>query len=142
MKTLSDLCLTYHNLLEPEEKIEIGAVITSTFLKFMIVCLEFISSRESILMRILFDYYTEEQIKLLGKKIIEVLPDADLLISTLWIVRGNNNHEIINWFESIKDIIQPLSLNYLITITESELPGYRWEKIREKLTEGVMMEQN
>jgi hypothetical protein len=121
------------------EKIVSGRKLSEVFVRFLVFNLEHMAKEEDILNKILWRYYTDDKIKQINKQIVDNTPRPLLELNTTWMLRGINNNEATLWMKSIEKEAPAPVFQALFTKAEKELSPYRFRKIIEELTEGVML---
>ena len=118
---------------------EMANVLYKTFVQFMVFNLEHMSKEETILNKILWRYYSDEEILAIQKNILASLTPWSATNGSRWMMRGLNNPEIVGWFKSIEESASEAAFQKLFAIAERELPERRFRHVLETLTEGVML---
>lgn len=121
------------------EKIVSGRKLSEVFVRFLVFNLEHMAKEEDILNRILWRYYTDEEIKQINKQIVDNTPRPMIELNTTWMLRGINNSEATLWMKTIEKDAPEQVFQALFAKAEKELSPYRFRKIIENLTEGVML---
>jgi hemerythrin-like domain-containing protein len=111
--------------------------LSKTFVQFMVFNLEHMAKEESILNKILWRYYSDEEILDIQKKIVANLSPWSASVSSRWIIRGLNNPEIVRWLRSVEESAPETVFQNLFATAEKELPAHRFRRVQEAL-EGVM----
>ena len=95
------------------------------------------AKEENILNRILWRYYSDEEILNIQRQIVANLSPWSASVSSRWIMRGLNNPEILHWLRSVEESAPETVFQNLFATAERELPGHRFLRIQEAL-EGAM----
>lgn len=111
--------------------------LSKTFIHFMVFNLEHMAKEESILNKILWRYYSDEEILDIQKKIIANLSPWSASVGSRWMMRGLNNPEIVRWLKSVEETAPEAIFQNLFATAEKELPEHRFRQVLEAL-EGVM----
>ena len=112
--------------------------LAKTFMQFMIFNLEHMSKEETILNKILWRYYSDNEIVDIQNKIIAALTPWSAATGSRWMMRGLNDPEIIRWLKTIEESAPETVVQNLFDTAEKELPEHRFRKVLEALTEGVL----
>ncbi|MGZ8558901.1 MAG: hypothetical protein ACXWWC_11225 [Chitinophagaceae bacterium] len=132
---LRGLLLVYNHAVKTEVKIETGQAINHAFIAFMIFNLEQMAKEELVLNKILWRYYTDEEILDINHRIIRSTSQDVVAFTSAWMMRGLSNTEISGWLKALeKNAPQPV-LAQVFDIAEKELPDNRFRKVIENLTE-------
>jgi len=136
---LRGLLTVYNHAVRTDVKIETGQAIHGAFINFMIFNLEHMAKEETILNKILWRYYSDEEIMDISRRIISTIPQSDMEITNAWMMRGLSNTEISGWLKTAeKNAPQPVFAQ-LFSIAERELPEDRFRKVLENLAQTAMV---
>jgi Hemerythrin HHE cation binding domain len=136
---LRGLLTVYNHAIKTEVMIETGQAITRAFIDFMIFNLEHMANEETVLNKILWRYYSDEEIIAINQRIVAAIPQSELAVTSAWMMRGLSNTEISSWLKAVeKNAPQPV-FTQLFSLAEKELPDNRFRKVLENLTEGTMV---
>jgi len=109
------------------------------FEAFLVFNLEHMKKEETVLNKVLWRYYSDQEILDIQKQILErITPWAAVQTST-WMMRGLNNAEISKWLKSVEQTAPPEVFQQLFDLAEKELPQNRFQNVLESLTDGVML---
>ena len=122
----------------PVVRPEMANVLYKTFVQFMVFNLEHMSKEENILNKILWRYYSDEEILSIQKNILAGLTPWSATNSTRWMMRGLNNAEIVSWLKSVEESAPEAAFQKLFAIAERELPERRFSHVLESLTDEAM----
>lgn len=122
----------------PLVRTEMANELTKTFVHFMVFNLEHMSKEENILNKILWRYYSDDEILAIQKKILASLSPWSAATGSRWMMRGLNNPEIVRWLRSVEESAPESVFQNLFATAEKELPEHRFRRVLETLTEGVM----
>ena len=136
---LRGLLTVYHHAIKTEVKIETGQAINKTFNEFMIFNLEHMAKEETVLNKILWRYYSDEEIRAINQRIVASIPPEEMSVTSAWMMRGMSNAEISGWLKEVEKKAPESVFTQLFSIAEKELPSGRFRKLLENLTEGTMV---
>lgn len=136
---LRGLLTVYSYAIKPEVKIETGQSITRAFIEFMIFNLEHMAKEESVLNKVLWRYYTDDEIKAINQRIVAAVPQNEMIVASAWMMRGLNNAEISDWLKAVEKTAPRPVFSNLFSTAEKELPQDRFRKVIENLTAGTMV---
>jgi hemerythrin-like domain-containing protein len=117
------------------EKIVSGRQLTEAFVAFMVFNLEHMAKEEDIINKILWRYYSDDEIKKINGQIIENTPPWIREFNFTWMLRGISNPEAINWIRAIEKGMPPVVFQTILQKAEQELPVKRFRKVIVSLTE-------
>lgn len=120
-------------------KPEMGKEVIKCFSAFMFFNLEHMEKEETVLNKILWRYYSDEEIIGIQQNILKNLTPWGALQSSTWMMRGLNNAEIIKWLRAIEQTAPPETFQQLCALAEKELPENRFQNVLESLTVGAML---
>ena len=123
----------------PLVRFDMANELSKTFIQFMVFNLEHMSKEESILNKILWRYYSDEDILGIQQKILASLSPWSAATSSRWMMRGLNNPEIVRWLRTVEESAPETVFLNLFATAEKELPDERFRQVLEALTEGVML---
>lgn len=117
------------------EKIVSGRELTESFVRFMVFNLNHMAKEEDIINKILWRYYSDDEIKAVVGKISKADPPWIHEFYVTWMIRGINNAEAIAWMKAIEKGVPPVVFQSLVQKAKQELPQTRFQKIKESLIE-------
>jgi hypothetical protein len=136
---LRGLLTVYNHAIKTEVKIETGQAINKAFLEFMIFNLEHMAKEETVLNKVLWRYYSDNEIMGINQKIIASISPEEIGVTSAWMMRGMSNTEISGWLKAVEKNAPEPMFTQLFSIAEKELPNDRFRKVLENLTEGTMV---
>jgi len=122
----------------PQEKILAGRELTETFVGFMIFNLQHMAKEEDIINKILWRYYSDDEIKAVGAQISQNTPPWMQDFYFKWMLRGISNNEVTGWIQNIKKGQPPIVVQTILQKAQQELPKKRYQKIRQCLKDAVV----
>jgi hypothetical protein len=121
------------------EKAAAGKQVQSAYSKFLVFNLEHMAKEEDVLNPVLWRHYRDEELVAVTQTIVATIPQDYMIQFTRWMMRGLNNAEITAWLKGVeKNAPQPV-FQALFATAEKELPGKRFHRVLEALTEGAML---
>ena len=121
------------------EKITLGTRLTEAFIEFMVFNLEHMAKEEDIINKILWRYYSDDEIKKISGQIVQATPPWMQAFYFSWMLRGISNPEAVNWMKSIEKTMPALVFQSLLQKAEEELTETRFRQLTSSLTEGVQL---
>jgi hemerythrin-like domain-containing protein len=116
------------------EKIVAGRELTESFVRFMVFNLEHMAKEEDIINKILWRYYSDDEIKAVSSQISASTPPWMQDFYAKWMLRGINNNEATVWIKAIEKTVPPVVFQTLLQKAEQELPKKRFQKISQSLS--------
>ncbi len=136
---LRTLITIFSSLKTDEEKLQLGSAIRKTFVEFLVFNLEHMAKEEDVINNLLWRYYRDEEILAIEHTIISSQVPEVASLASKWMLHGLSNQEIIRWLKAIEKNAPEIVFNNLFVAAEKELPGLRFRKVLEGLTEGAMI---
>lgn len=136
---LSEWLKAFGYAIAPGAKKDIGKAITIAFIDFMIFNLEHMKKEEDVLNKLLWNYYTDPQLKAITQAILAHVPADKMPQYSKWMMRGLANDEIIGWLKEVKNNAPDFVFQSLMGLSSAELSEQRWQQVQEQLTEGAML---
>lgn len=122
------------------EKLTAVKNLIESFETYIVFNLQRMSGKENVLNKILWRYYTDDDILnihvSINKSIAPWLHD----FYNKWMIRGINNEEASGWLKDVKKNMPHIVFLSLLQKAENELPGHRFCKIKYALSERKMIE--
>jgi hemerythrin-like domain-containing protein len=115
-----------------------GAVLRPVFIEFMVFNLNHMAKEEEVLNKLLWRYYSDEELQGITQKILGYLPPETLQQYSAWMLRGLSNNEISEWLKQVKATAPEFLFTALITLAEQELPAGRWNLVQETIRDGAI----
>lgn len=115
-----------------------GAVLRPVFIEFMVFNLEHMAKEENVLNKLLWRYYSDEELHAITEKIIAHQQPEALQQFTTWMLRGLSNNEIIQWIKQVGAAAPDFVFQGLVNAAEQELPAARWAMIQETIRDGAI----
>ena len=113
-------------------KVEMGRALSIAYVEFMIFNLNHMAKEETVINKLLWRYYTDEQLHGITRTIVSNSPPEAFAKMARHMVRGINNAEIITWFNQVKATAPPFVYAGLAAIAAAEVPE-RWDIIRHRM---------
>lgn len=119
------------------EKIVSGRELTESFVRFMVFNLEHMAKEEDIINKILWRYYSDDEIKAVSSQISANTPPWMQDFYAKWMLRGINNSEATVWIKAIEKGVPPIVFQTLLQKAEQELPAKRFQRISQSLSRSM-----
>jgi hypothetical protein len=138
-KELNKAVEKVQNCTELLEKIIAGRELTEAFVRFMVFNLNHMAKEENILNKILWRYYSDDEIRAIGVQIGKSVAPWIQDFYLTWMLRGINNREAKEWMKEIERAMPEVIFQTMLQKAEKELPQQRFRKISLSLSEGVQV---
>jgi hemerythrin-like domain-containing protein len=119
------------------EKIVSGRELAESFVRFMVFNLGHMAKEEDIINKILWRYYSDDEIKAVASQISASTPPWMQDFYAKWMLRGINNTEATAWIKAIEKGVPPVVFQTLLQKAEQELPAQRFQKISRSLSRSL-----
>ncbi len=136
---LSDQLKALSLSVSTETKIQMGAVLSTAVLDFMLFNLSHMKKEEDVLNKLLWRYYSDDELKGITHSIVARVAPEKMSLYSKWMMRGLNNAEISNWLKEVKNNAPDFVFESLMRVASAELSEHRWQLVQEDLTEGAML---
>lgn len=113
-----------------EERVLAGSVITRAFREYMVFNLEHMQREEVELNKILWDYYTDQELLEINARIVATIPPAEMASAAQWFMRAINKDEATKWLISVKESAPEFVFDSLFEQTETNLPLQFRDEVR------------
>lgn len=125
----------YHAAQSKQERIIAGSAITKAFIDYMVFNLLHMQREEIELNKLLWEYYSDDEIQKINDQIIATIPPEEMATSAQWIMQAINSKEAIDWLISVKENAPEPVFTSLFELTESSLP----ERFRASVQDAVLV---
>jgi hypothetical protein len=136
---LKELVTAYRTAVSDTERTEAGEMLLCFYNEFVCFHLVHMSCEESSLNKLLWNEMSDHQILQLTRLILNNIPCDIRMIQDHWMFKSISNAEIVQWMSKVKDYATDEIFFSLLQIAERILPQHRWIKVKEALSEGVMV---
>jgi hemerythrin-like domain-containing protein len=124
-------CVQALQLASSSVKPGMGSLLEKTFLEFTIFNLQHMAKEEDVLNKLLWRYYSDEDIKSIHHQILLSLNQQMTVEGSRWMMRGLNNADILNWLRQVEKSAPQEVFLQLLDLAKNELPADRFTKIAE-----------
>jgi hypothetical protein len=136
---LRSLLEDFKQAVSDDEKVNAGNAISDAFVEFIVFNLKNMAKEENVLNELLWNYFTDEQLKNIAQETMAHLPQSYLIQNNRWVMRAINNSEAAQWLIEVKNSAHGFAFEALIKLAAKELPPGRWIKVQENITEGALI---
>jgi hypothetical protein len=134
-EAVTELC----NAASNDEKVTKGCALSLLFTRFLTATIKRINKEESVLNKILWQYYSDYELIEVERKIMQRLPSETQPAFTRWMLRGMNRTETVQWLKGVEQSASEPAFKALFATAQKELPKRKFLQVLESLTEGVML---
>jgi hypothetical protein len=136
---IKSLIALYHSAVSDSDKQDTGEILLCKFNELVCFHLIHMNCEETSLNRLLWSEMSDHQILQLTRLILNNIPSDIRLIQDHWMFKGISNAEVIEWMSKVKDHASNEIFLSLLQIAEKILHPDRWQKVKEALSEGIMV---
>jgi hypothetical protein len=136
---LDNLLKAFPNTFSIDNSIYIGNLLNQAFIEFMVFNLQHMAKEEDIINKLLWQYYSDEQLHSITQSILANIPPPQMAQYSKWMIRGLSNNEITGWLTEVKNNAPDFVFQSLIQTAEQELSTSRLQMVKEAITEGAML---
>ncbi|HMK05030.1 MAG TPA: hemerythrin domain-containing protein [Ferruginibacter sp.] len=127
----------YHAAQSTQERIVAGSAITKAFGNYMIFNLEHMQREEAELNKLLWNHFSDDEIKMINAQIVAVVPPEAMAATTPWFMQAINSEEAITWLKEVKEKAPAPVFASLFELTETYLP----ERTRIRVQNAVLAQK-
>ena len=120
------------------DKIAAGCRLSEAFVAFTIFNLQHMAKEEDILNRLLWRYYTDDEIRAISGRLSASVEPWMQEYYAKWMLRGINNTEAATWMKAIERGMPPIVYQTLLTKAEEELPAQRFRAVCRSLQQSAL----
>ncbi len=136
---LSDMLKAFSLCESDEAKRQIGKQLEKSVAAFMHFNLAHMAKEEDVLNKILWRYYTDEQLHEVTMRILAHVDPNLMPIYNKWMMNGLSNNEIKEWLLQVKNNAPDFVFHEMMELATAELPADRLAVIQAELSEGAML---
>ena len=129
----------YNTTITKANKEEAGDIIFKTFNEFLAINLLQMNREEAELNKVLWKYLSDDDLFRISKEILAAVPPEINYIESNWTLKCTTNAEVVAWMGKIKDHAPHFVFESILELAERVLCERRWQKIKESLSEGVLV---
>lgn len=136
---LSDMLKAFSLCESDEAKKDIGRKLEHAVAAFMNFNLAHMAKEEDVLNKILWRYYTDEQLHEVTMRILAHVDPKLMPLYNKWMMHGLSNSEIKQWLLQVKNNAPDFVFRGMMELAAAELPANRLAVIQAELSEGAML---
>jgi hemerythrin-like domain-containing protein len=116
-----------------------GRKLNESFVEFTVFNLKHMAKEEDVINKILWRYYTDDEIKAIGRELSKAVEPWIQDFYATWMLRGINHGEAVEWMRAIEKGMPEVVFQTLWQKAEKEWTSDRFRKLSHSLTEGVLV---
>ena len=120
-------------------RMQAGSGLFYHFTEFTAFNLVHMNKEERFLNEVLWQYYTDNELRAIERQILASIPPAILAVESQWMMKGMNNPEIIAWLRQVKETAPEAVFSSLLAQAEEVLAKTRWKIVNVALVDGMMV---
>jgi hemerythrin-like domain-containing protein len=136
---LQELLFVFNHSVMDDTRTETGKTLNVVFVEFMVFNLEHMAKEEKVLNRLLWRYYSDEQLHGITQQILSQITPEFMAKYSRWMMHGLNNPEISGWLKQVKNTAPRFVFDGLMITAEKELHPHRWMEVREEVIDKAMV---
>jgi hemerythrin-like domain-containing protein len=138
-RKLEELIFVLKHSINEDTKKETGKIINTAFTEFMVFNLNHMAKEETVLNKLLWRYYSDEELHALTQQIVSRLSPEIMGKFSRWMIRGLSNPEIVTWLKQVQHTMPVFVFKGLMHIAEKELAHHRWQEVSNQVVEEEMV---
>lgn len=132
-ETLREHSAAWQKATNNKERIALGQAIFYGFNEFVAFNLYHMNREENILLFTLWKHYTDQDLLMAEKAIIESIKPETLMLESQWMMRSLSNTEIVSWLSGLRLHAPGEVYNIYVNMVQQELEPARYNNIFEAL---------
>lgn len=132
-QTLFDHIQAWKTAIQVDQKESIGQRVFFAFNEFIAFNLYHMNKEENVLIQLLWEHYTDEQIHQMEGDILKSIPPQVLVAESQWMMRSISNKEVTGWLSGIRQGAPEAVFNSFLKMAEAELPSDRFTRVQTAL---------
>jgi hypothetical protein len=132
-QVLSDLIAKWRKEDDASDRETTGRNLFYAFNEFIAFNLYHMNKEEIELNAVLWNEYSDDSIRATEQELVKRVPPQKMGLYAKWMIRGINDAELSKWLKEVKEFAPPEVFGMLIQLAASELPSFRYEKLKQSL---------
>jgi len=120
-----------------KDKASAGKEIYYALNAFVAFNLQHMNKEEQVLNKTLWEHYTDTDLQNIVRTLQQSIPPEKGAVTMAWIIKGLNDVELREWFQSVQAEAPDFIFNALVAAAEKNLPPHRW-----KILDGSLKKTN
>lgn len=121
-----------------EQNLWAGNELLQAFNSFLAFNVEHMKQEETVINKVLWQHYPDAQLLEKVREIGSSLPPDENMLHSTWMLKGLAVHEIITWYEAIRQMAPPPVYESFCQLAETTLTHSRWKTVEEALQATVL----
>lgn len=130
---LSDLIESWRKTSSDEKRLEIGRHLFYAFNEFIAFNLYHMNKEEIQLNEVMWKEYSDVSIKATEQALVQSIPPEKMAVYAKWMLRGNNDADIIRWLTEVRDFAPAEVGMVLKSMASQELSAERYARIESEV---------
>ena len=121
------------------ERLQAGTKLFYAFNEFIAFNLYHMNKEESLLNQVLWDAYTDDQIKVTEQQIVQSTAPEKMMKYALWMIRGMNAPEMIYWMRELEKGAPAPVFQIVRAMAKDEWGNVRWKEVEKSLASVTLL---
>lgn len=121
------------------ERLLTGTKLFYAFNEFIAFNLYHMNKEETLLNQVLWDAYTDDQIKVTEQQIVQSTAPEKMMKYALWMIRGMNTPEMIYWMRELEKGAPAPVFQIVRAMAKDEWGNVRWKEVEKSLTSVTLL---
>jgi len=118
-----------------------GLQVMYCFIDFVAFNLTHMNKEESMINKVLWENYTDEELMDISKAIRTEIPPQEMMLTLRLMLKGISNAEIVALFNDMKANAPAPAYEAVRQMAILELPSYRWHQVSRDTEEATLLQQ-
>lgn len=115
------------------ERLQVGTKLFYAFNEFIAFNLYHMNKEETLLNKVLWDTYTDDQIKVTEQQLVQSIAPEKMMKYALWMIRGINAPEMIHWMKELEKSAPAPVFQIVRAMAKEEWGNVRWKEVEKSL---------
>jgi hemerythrin-like domain-containing protein len=116
-----------------------GNELQQSFNAFLAFNVEHMKQEETVINKCLWRYFSDEELLKKVQEISASIPPEQNRHFIYWMLKGMATHEIIHWYNAVKNATPPPVFHFFCELAEAALPAKKWNAVQDALQEGALL---
>lgn len=116
-----------------------GKALFYAFNEFIAFNLNHMNKEEILLNEVLWDTYTDDQIKITEQQIIQNTPPEKMMLYAIWMIRGINSREMTEWIQELSKTAPKALYEQVQEMAKKEWGPVRWKDVEVALRPEIIL---
>lgn len=115
------------------ERLQAGTKLFYAFNEFIAFNLYHMNKEETLLNQVLWDTYTDDQIKVTEQQLVQSIAPEKMMKYALWMIRGMNTPEMIHWMKELEKGAPAPVFQIVKSMAREEWGAGRWKEVERSM---------